>query len=92
MTPRQQKIINEKVNESVGLEFPVDTDGAINEDEEFIKKNDGIAFSHGTIEVSDSASANLIEYKEEDVQPEEEMPFVMSQYEYGSPQRQMTKS
>ena len=39
MTPRQQKILNDKVNESVGLEFPVDTDGAINEDEEY-KKNE----------------------------------------------------
>ena len=35
MTPRQLKILNDKVNESVGLEFPVDTDGAINEDEEY---------------------------------------------------------
>ena len=39
MTPRQQKILNDKVNESVGLEFPVDTDGAINEDEEY-KRNE----------------------------------------------------
>ena len=80
MTPRQLKILNDKVNESVGLEFPVDTDGAINEDEEY-KKDEQIAFSHGTIEVSDTTSG-----KEEDVQPEsEDMPFGISKYEHSSP-------
>ena len=45
-----------KLDETAGFEFPLNTTGAVQEDVD-LDKNDAVAFSARTIEVSDSASA-----------------------------------
>ena len=69
------------MNETDGLEFPLNTSGAVAEDDDLEKEEkDAIAFSHKTIEVSDTGSKQqqYLQYQEVAGANIDEQPFAVN--------------
>lgn len=84
-TPRDDKE-KQDLDETLGIEFPLNTSGALDEEENEIEKmrhKEGVAFSTNTIEVSDTGSNNqqaafaYVEYQEDPSAVSEGIPFAV---------------
>ncbi len=80
-TPKES--YRQNLDESIGIEFPLNTSGVVEEDEILAASSkDAIQFSAGTIEISDTGSnshqrTSYVEYQEDKNAKNEGIPFTV---------------